>query len=220
MEETEVPVVLFIPFEQELSPENQALLDSLNEVGLSPEDQALLNSLDEDELEGLAVELDGSTSREDVEYWLEVIRNSRDRDIERNMEEEGDDLFEMRCSGWRKPALVTVWHYIDEALDECVGVDSDGVGRFCVINRWESPATFVQTAYEPDPEEPGWRIEWRTTNEDGSFHHFYAVDRTDKSRAAQLVFSLQTVKDVFRVFFDPEDNAMPTDLVEWHEMQF
>ena len=109
------------------------------------------------------------------------------------------------------------WIDIEETLNDCYGADSDDTDR-CVILCKQGQNTYVQTSYDNDNGIERWRLEWRVTQPDGSYRHYYGVDKTPESRYHELVCDLRTVMETFHYFYVTGGTVLPTEKLEWYEM--
>jgi len=129
-------------------------------------------------------------------------------------------FFGMMTSGYAPDKEFCCWKDVERALNRLIGSDqaAGGQDRFCIVERLDEN-TYVQAAFQSEGQTPSWRIEWRKTFRNGAFRHFYGVERTRRSREAQMAYSLSTVKKVFREFLQTGGNTMSSDDVEWHELR-
>ncbi|MDO8926513.1 MAG: hypothetical protein Q7U94_06340 [Sideroxyarcus sp.] len=100
------------------------------------------------------------------------------------------------------------WWEVEMAVGSCQGEMDGGFGEFCVLSKIDSN-TYVQTAIclgEPN----SWRLEWRITEKDGTYTHFFARNPCDDENAD----TLDSVDDVilaFKAFY--QNRGLPDSLM-------
>ncbi len=99
------------------------------------------------------------------------------------------------------------WWLVRAGVHACVGVTDDGVGTYCILERLHA-RSYVQTAFVPGAG-VAWRIEWRNTEPNGSYTHYFAVVPGDDG---SLVHEIESVLTAFEAFYRGE--GLPRSL-EW-----
>jgi hypothetical protein len=122
----------------------------------------------------------------------------------------GSPSLRLKTPEWTR--IGSAWWQIELAVRSCQGEMEGGFGEFCVLSLLGSN-TYVQTAVclgkSPD-EKNTWRIEWRITEADGTYTHYFARDPSD-SEDAETVDSIEPVISAFKAFF--QNKGMPDSLV-------
>jgi hypothetical protein len=104
------------------------------------------------------------------------------------------------------------WWLIEFVVRSCQGEMDGGCGEFCILAKQNSN-TYVQTAVclaENPGDNISWRLEWRVTDHDGTYTHYFASNPRDSADA-------ETVKDIdiavmaFKAFY--QNKELPDSLL-------
>ena len=94
------------------------------------------------------------------------------------------------------------WWEVEMTVGSCQGEMDGGFGEFCVLSTIDSN-TYVQTAISlGNPN--SWRLEWRITETDGTYTHYFARNPRDDEKAD----TLDNVHDVilaFKAFYQSKE---------------
>lgn len=90
------------------------------------------------------------------------------------------------------------WWQVEAAVRSCFGTTKSGIGQFCILEIRDAD-TYVQTAFCPEAGS-AWRLEWRVTEPDGTYSHYYASDPADGGDA-DILLDVDSVILAFRAFY-------------------
>jgi hypothetical protein len=100
------------------------------------------------------------------------------------------------------------WWQVEAAVRSCFGRIDGDIGEFCIL-QIRGANTYVQTAFCPESGS-AWRLEWRITDPDGTYGHYYASDPAD-GNDADILLSIDSIILAFRAFYVGGD--LPESLV-------
>ena len=100
------------------------------------------------------------------------------------------------------------WWQVEFAVRSCFGKTESGIGQFCVLEI-RGASTYVQTAFCPEAG-AAWRLEWRITDPNGTYSHYYASDPADGDDV-DVVLDVESVILAFRAFY--VGNDLPEALI-------
>jgi hypothetical protein len=131
-------------------------------------------------------------------------------EIEPVKKTEGSPALRLKTPEWTR--IDPPWWQIEFAVRSCQGEMDGGFGEFCVLSQLGTN-TYVQSAVSlgksPD-EKNAWRIEWRITEFDGTYTHYFARNPSD-SADAKTVVDIGIVVIAFKSFY--QNKGMPDSLV-------
>lgn len=90
------------------------------------------------------------------------------------------------------------WWQVEAAVRSCFGDTESGIGQFCILEMRDM-TTYVQTAFCSEAV-AAWRLEWRITEPDGTYSHYYASDPADGGHAP-ILLDIESVIHAFRAFY-------------------
>lgn len=117
-----------------------------------------------------------------------------------------DPTLRLTTPRWER--LNPPWWLVDLSVRACYST-LDEVGSFCILAEVDRN-NFVQTAFCPEAG-IAWRLEWRSTAADGSYAHYYAVERGDDSGDG-VIRNIEMIIKGFRALY--AGDTMPAEL-EW-----
>ena len=100
------------------------------------------------------------------------------------------------------------WWQVEAAVRSCFGKVDGDMGEFCILEMRDT-STYVQTAFCPEAG-TAWRLEWRITEPDGTYSHYYASD-PEGGGNADILLSVDSVILAFRAFYIGGD--LPESLI-------
>jgi hypothetical protein len=131
--------------------------------------------------------------------------------IEPVMKPKGSPSLRLKTPEWTR--IDPPWWQIEFAVRSCQGEMDGGFGEFCVLSQLGAN-TYVQTAVclgkSPD-EKIAWRIEWRITESDGAYTHYFARNPSD-NEDAETVENIEMVLMAFKAFYQ---NKVQPDSLTW-----
>lgn len=99
------------------------------------------------------------------------------------------------------------WWQIELAVRSCHGAMDGGFGEFCVLSQLNSNI-FIQTAVCLN-EPISWRLEWRVTDSNGIYTHYFAIKPSDHDDV-DTVENTEIVIMAFKAFY--QNKGLPDSL--------
>ncbi len=117
---------------------------------------------------------------------------------------------QLKTPEWRRDD--PPWWLIELTVHSCRGEMDDGYGEYCILAKQDSN-TYVQTAVclaEKPDDNISWRLEWRVTDPDGTYTHYFAGNPSDGADA-ETVKDIDIVVKAFKAFY--QNKGLPDSLI-------